>query len=53
MSLSFAVMISVAMNAGPISTAVGAGEQPRFSAESEAAQRPFGGIVGEVKFGHR
>ena len=30
---------------GALGAAVGAGEQPRLSAESKAAQRPFGGIV--------
>lgn len=33
---------------GAISTAVGAGKEPCLPAQSEAAQRPFGGVVGEA-----
>ena len=33
---------------GTLTAAVGAGEEPRLAAEGDAAERPFGGIVGEA-----
>ena len=33
---------------GPLTTAIGAGEQPGLAAERNAAQRPLGGVVGEA-----
>ena len=33
---------------GALAAAIGAGEQPGLAAESQAAQRPFGGVVGET-----
>ena len=32
-------------DSGPHAPAVGAGEQPRFASETDAAQRPLGGVV--------
>jgi len=32
---------------GAIGTRIGAGKEPRLSAEGKATQRPFGGVVGE------
>ena len=35
-------------DSGPHAPAVGAGEEPRFASETDAAQRPLGGVVGEA-----
>ena len=47
-SLSFAVWMSVYMTAARSAPRSRAGEQPRLPAESETAQSPFGGIVGQA-----
>jgi hypothetical protein len=45
MPLSLAVLISVYMKAAPVAAALGAGEEPRLSPQSRAAQLALGGIV--------
>ena len=47
-SLSLAVVISVVHDGGALGAAIGAGEQPRLSAQGKAAQRAFGGVVGQA-----
>ncbi len=48
MSLTLALMISVAMKAARSAPRSEPAKSHAFPAESEAAQRPFGGVVGEA-----
>ena len=48
MSLSLAVAIRRVHGGGALAAAIGAGEEPCLSAEGDAAQRAFGGVVGQA-----